>query len=258
MLPVQVPPVGGGYETPFLDLKAHPDAYRPTVSGNRVWDYFELAKDVASFANRSGGTILVGATQDRATGTCSGHTPFAPALANDFEVVLRDAIEKRCRPRPLIQFDTLPFGADVMVAINIWAFPGQAISVEVKAHKPDGYGGQAYVFPIRVLSHTTYLAAEQVPMLMSPDARRCAVLLSTLKAGAKIKVHPKMILDSDQHLSPFEVDFVEVDEMKNSLMVNGQVKGRPEVVGIPLDDVSVWYQGDRCHVRCDRRLVIQP
>ena len=250
----QVPDVGQGFESPVLDLKEHPDAYKPYRNGNRVWNDFEIAKDVAAFANSIGGTILIGATQDATTGTCSAHTPFAPALATDFESVLRNALKNRCGPIPMVQLEVIPCGTDVMLAVNIWAFPGQVVAVEVTAdNKRDWYGDQAYVFPIRMLSHTNYLSAEQTPMLLSPDVRRHAIMLSTLKQGDTIVVHPKTIVESDQNTRAFDVKFVGVDEMKNVLLVQMVPSTK---VGVPLDAVSVWYEGATCHVLCDRRLLI--
>lgn len=250
--PTQVPQVGSGYETPFFDLKAHPNAYKVTRGGKRVWDDFELAKDAAAFANASGGTLLIGATENRANGTCSGHTPFSVALATRFEVVLKNALEKRCRPRPLVECNRLPFGAKVMLAVSVWAFPGQAVAVQIKGSKRDGYGGDSYVFPYRLLSHTTYLPVEQIPMLLTPDVRRVAILLSTLRPDTKIRVHPKMIVESDQHTHPFDMKFVRVDELRNCLIVK-DTNGRES--GVPLDQTSAWYETDGCHIQCDRRLL---
>jgi hypothetical protein len=249
-----VPAVGEGFESPVLDLKEHPDAYKAFKNAPRVWNDFELAKDVAAFANSLGGTILVGAKQDPATGTCSKHCPFAPALATEFERVLRDALKTRCRPTPLVQCDVIPFEVDVMVAVNVWAFPGQAVAVEVLGDKErGGYGGATYVFPIRVLSHTNYLPVEQTPMLMSADVRRTAILLSTLKKGEKITAHPRIVVSEERGARAFPVTFVSVDEMKNCLTLQLAAPG-PQV-GLPLDDVAVWFELDGCHIWCDRHLL---
>jgi hypothetical protein len=173
-------------------------------------------------------------------------------LATQFEVALKDALDTRCRPRPFVQIDRLAFGADVMLAVNVWAFPGQAVAVQVRADKSDGFGDKAYVFPVRLLSHTAYLSADQLPMLLSPDVRRAAILLSTLKPGDTICVHPKIVIQTDGATNMFQVKFVRVEEMKNCLVVSTD-GGRES--GVPLDDTSVWYEGDGCHIRCDRRLI---
>jgi hypothetical protein len=249
-----VPQVGQGFESPVLDLKEHPEAYKRHVNGERQWDYFELAKDVAAFANNLGGTILVGAKQNAATGTCSAHTPFATVLATEFENRVRDAL-KRCRPVPMVSLDPIPFDGNVMIAVNVWAFPGQVVAVEVTGDKErGGYGGAAYVFPRRVLSHTDYLPADQTPMLMSPDARRTAILLSRLKMAETIVVHPKIVVPEERGVKAFKVQFVAVDEMKNSLTL--QIGPPGPQVGVPIDDVLAWFEMDGCHIRCDRHLII--
>jgi hypothetical protein len=50
------------FERLFLEMKGDPKAYR---NGSGAWNTFEMAKDVASFANAIGGTILVGAVQTK-------------------------------------------------------------------------------------------------------------------------------------------------------------------------------------------------
>ena len=54
----QVPDVGRGFESPVLDLKEYPEAYKPFFNGQRKWNDFELAKDVTACANSLGGTVL--------------------------------------------------------------------------------------------------------------------------------------------------------------------------------------------------------
>jgi hypothetical protein len=253
---LQVPEVGRGFEGMVLDLKAHPYAYKPFKNAVQEWNEFELAKDVAAFANRLGGAILIGAEQDTATGTCSSQTPFAPALAVEFEIALRDAL-KLCRPSPLVEIEVIPFDPNVMVVVNVWAFPGQVVAVEVAGDKErGGYGGTTYVFPIRALSHTNYLTPEQIPMLMIPDIRRTAILLSTLKKGDRITAHPKIVVPEERGARAFNATFVSVDEMKNCLTVEVALPTGPIEAGLPLEDVSVWFEQSTCHIRCDRHLLI--
>ena len=98
-------------------------------------------------------------------------------------------------------------------------------------------------------------------MLMSPDQRRTAVLLSSLKEGTSIDVHPKLVVESDQNLMSLKVTFVRLLELKNSLIVKVSGTGGGLVeVGVPLDEISVWFEGpegDQCHMRCDRRLIVR-
>jgi len=59
-----LPPLGTR-EAPQLDFKEQ----LGRVKGGSGPDYFELAKDVAAMASAYGGTLLVGACEDRRTGS---------------------------------------------------------------------------------------------------------------------------------------------------------------------------------------------
>jgi hypothetical protein len=98
-LATDVPSVGSGHESATIDMKGGPDAYRQLHSGVASWKSYEMAKDVAAFANAMGGTVLVGAEEDRAAGVCSAHSPFSDARATELTEAISTAIEKRCRPR---------------------------------------------------------------------------------------------------------------------------------------------------------------
>jgi hypothetical protein len=58
-----------------------------------------------------------------------------------------------------------------MLALNVWPFPGQPSAVRVSAAGGDGYGGDAYLYPMRVADGTAYLRPEQLAMFMSPEVR---------------------------------------------------------------------------------------
>src|SRR5258708_6219854 len=81
-------------------------------------EWWELAKDIAAFANHVGGTILVGAAE-QADGTAvfpGVAEPMAKDLAREYENAAKD----KCKPRPLISIDAIQLASDkVVVAINV-------------------------------------------------------------------------------------------------------------------------------------------
>lgn len=254
----QVPRVGQGYERLTLDMKGGPGAYRRFDQGSRIgWNEYEMSKDVAAFANASGGTILIGAEEDTARGICTAHSPFSDELATEFAGAFTTAIEKGCHPRPLLAIERIRFTSGLMLSINVWPFPGQPIGVAVTTQKKDsGYGGTSYVFPIRLVTKTDYLTPEQLPMYMSADVRRRAILLSTIKRTAdsrtsRIFVHPEIVTAQDEHVGAFEVYFESLDELGNTLVVTLDSRG----VSLPLDAVrAVWRDSGGYHMVIDRRL----
>ncbi|MBK9035465.1 MAG: ATP-binding protein [Myxococcales bacterium] len=67
---------------------------------------YEKAKDVAAFANHLGGTILIGAQEDRSSQVLT-YNPLTSKEADDSEKAIAQAINNRCRPTPLINFERI-------------------------------------------------------------------------------------------------------------------------------------------------------
>lgn len=248
-----VPEIGAGYESATLDMKGGPKAYRQFHDRVETgWKSFEIAKDVAAFANATGGTILIGATEDAGAGVCSAHVPFSDEAAKDLSDAITLAVEQRCRPRPLVDLARIAFPAGVMLAVNVWAFPGQPIAVSVTGNsKQDGHGGVSYVFPIRLFAKTVYLPPEQLAMLMSPDVRRRAIILATVKPGESIHVHPEIRTLDDQHVRPWTAALMRLDEQHGVVVV---MHDNAET-GLPLDGMSAAWRDDKgVHIVIDRRL----
>ncbi|MBS2031366.1 MAG: ATP-binding protein [Deltaproteobacteria bacterium] len=127
-----LPKAGGNYESIALDFKTKYKRNGPPP-GN--FDQFEMAKDVAMFANANGGVILVGARESPVSGVLDGYEPLTPEDAKHHADAFNDAIADRCHPKPLVDLAVLdaPSGVNRVVAVNVWPFPGQVVGVGVAA-----------------------------------------------------------------------------------------------------------------------------
>jgi len=231
--PAQLPPIGA-HETETLDFKS---TYKPSET-------FEMAKDVAALANAVGGTLLVGAAEDAAE-KLSGYVPVAPTEAADLQTRLEVAVTQRCSPAPFISATRIEHPArpaHEVVAVNVWAFPAQAVGVKIGGSMADGYGGDAWVFPIRVGTQTKYLEPEMLAMLMLPEIRRKAILLHNLGVDRSIT------LRATGGVIPGGVfHFQRVDLLRNVLVLkafNQKIEEKDPTaiskseIWIPLDDVT--------------------
>jgi Putative DNA-binding domain len=240
-----IPAVGQSFETSCFDVKMKVDAR----------DHAELAKDVAAFANASGGVILVGVAQNDGK-----RIPMSAGEATSVTEAYSQAVKQRCRPCPTIDPRVLDVGSEqdgdpdkrFVVAVNVWPFPGQVVGVtcEVKTRKGGASDlGEAFKFPIRVGTHTDYLTPEVLPMLLSPDVRRMAILLDQIpqseRAGVKViaRFHFRGTNGRVLFVRSREIELKSVDAMRNSVV--GEMKeSDPRGLVIPLDSVEkVWHSG---------------
>lgn len=156
-------------ETLYLDFKA-----KPTDSP------FEIGKDVAAFANASGGTLLVGAV-------ASGKKllKFQPLDdASSTVVTYENAINARCRPRPAVTWELVSFdnaGSQVL-AVNIEPFLGQLVGVHIPKNEQKGMKPieGLYHYPLRVNDHTQAILPENLAMHIDARNRRIAIILEPL------------------------------------------------------------------------------
>jgi hypothetical protein len=222
MTPGQLPEEGAGTETLARDFK-------------RLWegglppDRTDLATDVAAFANRIGGTIIVGAVEDRSRRVLGKYKPFDDATAKSVLDACDLAVRDLCAPKPIFDPVRLAKGSGFVVAINVWPFPGQAVGVRVG----DETAG-TFKFPFRTGTHCVYLKPEQLPMLMIPHLRRVVALLYSIPSGAKVCIRPR----GGGHSV---LTFVEVDELANVVKLSGTHRNLNKVHHFALDDItSVW------------------
>jgi hypothetical protein len=201
---------------------------------------FEKAKDVAAFANHLGGTLLVGVRE--VDGQLEAYVGMPMADAGACRDSYSKAVADRCQPRPSIDFEEYDDPNDAtkqIVAINVQ--PSLSlVGVRVAAHRPtEGWGGDSYVFPVRSGTDARYLEPGQLPMFMTPQIRRCAIMLSRISAAAPVNV----IYENTNKKHSF-VGVVEEDNVVTLNLTDGNT-GRTMARVIPLDLIRSVYQDDK-------------
>lgn len=139
-------------------------------------DPFDLALHVATLANRLGGVVLVGAHTEDVTlqypGISRGH---AVKLLESIIVAAKDWCTPVADVRPVII--NLPDATpNVLVAANVTAQVSDVIGVNAR-NKAGARITGAWLFPMRVGSHTKYLTPAELPMYFDAQARSAALLL---------------------------------------------------------------------------------
>lgn len=197
-------------ENATLDLKAKYD-----TSSNRSAP-FEIAKDVAAFANNLGGTIVVGVREGK--GPDRGRvvafeemlTPSPGELVKEVD----RAIRLFCLPVPVVNATEVNLGAEeagqilgrgavpaTVLAINVPPMLNAPVGclASAPACKRCGDEGHecssdgkaipnAYRFPMRVLEGTRFLRPDELAMIMNTNERRALLELSNLADQPKISV----------------------------------------------------------------------
>ncbi len=244
----QLPPLGTSRETSLYDFKV-------TVADAKP---FEFAKDVAAFANASGGTLLIGAREhDRKLGR---YEPLNEKDAADTKDAYGRYVTQRCSPVPMFDVVIIPKDGGFIVAVNVWPFPGQPVGAELRGDKvAEGHGGKGYRFPMRVGVDTIWISPEQLPMLMVPEVRRVAILLDQIPAQSRdrVQIFWRGETRSGTDLKDKVIRFLGVQVMGNvALFENTNVLAQayptmshtiPDVpdLHVPLDAIgSVWRAGD--------------
>lgn len=210
-------PAFGTREHVALDFKAK-------ANGDAV----ERAKDMAAFANASGGTLLIGAqdTDDKLVG-------WVPMRAEDAQqvVTLYEEAIALCTPAPRVDLHAIQKDETHWpVAVNVYPFPGVAVGVRTLS-----LGDKSpYVFPWRSATHTHYLRPDQLPMLMLPKLRYIVAQLEQIPRDGDVKV-----IDTKEHSRSCRL--LDVLPLENIVIV--ELVGGKRRVGytVPLDYVlSVW------------------
>lgn len=246
--PCQLPAIGAE-ETTELDFKL-------TYRKGDGFDAFEMAKDVAAMANANGGTILIGAAEDKNGERLGCYKPLDASTAKETATALEHAVGNRCSPRPVVSVSRIGVDGGEVVAVNVWAYPSQPVGVKVRGDKTDGWGEPAWVFPLRVATQTVPLLPEALPMMMEPDIRRRVILLSRIVENCSVLVSSGPT-PSGYGGGGRAIDMVflyqRVDVMQNiavfKVRYNGGGKPTFNIIHIPLDDVRTVYEDvDGCRM----------
>ncbi len=229
----QLPALGTSIERAVSDWKA-PGQVDPKKP-------FHMAKDVAAFANHLGGTLLIGACEADQTNTLARWEGMTKERIDEYVEAFSSAVRDRCDPAPAIDFQSIPLRDDrTKLALAVNVPPSLTlVGVRVDAHKPiEGYGGPSHVFPVRTGAQSKFLKPSELPMFMTPEVRRVAVLLARLPPSTRAKV----VYATGLH----EIDaiFMSVDEQKNEVLMRPMswpATDRNPGYVIPLDGVRTVY-----------------
>lgn len=233
-----LPLVGIAREQLLVDFKAQVDPKR----------HFELAKDVAAFANASGGVVLVGAVEEN--GKLARYNPLPEALGNEIRAAYSQAVRDRCSPVPLCDPVAIATGGGFVIAVSVWPFPTQPVGVKISGDRAtEGHAGPGWVFPLRTGVDSVFVRPEQLPMLMLPDLRRMAILLDAIpndrRADLAVTFRMGVLAHGSYKKGEQLLDFVEVRLLENVAVFRGAAGKMPETLcHVPLDGIeSVWSTG---------------
>jgi hypothetical protein len=231
-----LPAVGVSNERRSLDFKAAPTK-----------DRYEIAKDVAAFANAEGGSILVGA---KGSGEfLAAYEPLSIRDASNVQRTYDESIRDRCSPLPLFDIAAVPQGTGCIVAVNVWPFPGQPVGVKFKktdvncgalGRQPEGL----FFYPLRVGAHTSSISPEQMPMFLDARTRRTAICLE--QAVGQTVILSAITHQSNGKRGEMWVEtgrLTKVDLLGNAVTVAMTCEKEEVLVALPLDFiVSAWRQ----------------
>ncbi|MEZ4365814.1 MAG: hypothetical protein R2939_05950 [Kofleriaceae bacterium] len=177
------------HEKLSLDLKQTYELRKP---GQK----YEIAKDLAAFANVLGGTLLLGAKEGKdAAGRPTGRTAEFHTLANAAELIRAAAdAAALCRPAIVVAPEEIRLtaieaksitgrdeGDVLLLALNVSASltPPVGILVEDTA--------DAYKFPFRTLERTRYLEPDELVLHMNSHERRMMLVLAKIPANQAVR-----------------------------------------------------------------------
>jgi hypothetical protein len=218
----ELPAVGSAPEASTFDMKQRYPAEKQ----------FEAAKDVAAFANHLGGTILVGAVEKKDGGTLERYAPLTEADANVTAAHFERSVKDRCRPMPLVETSRIAYDAGYVLAVNVWPTLAAPIGVRATGDPKAGWGGDAWVFPLRVATQTTFLLPEVLPMYMSAKDRRTVLLLAQIPPDSTVRVQYQSTVGPKTWLWIF----VGYNEERNEIRFRRLPEKKDE--GFPIDRVS--------------------
>ncbi len=225
--PKQLPNVGDAEQT-WLDFKVR------VATANR----YELAKDVAAFANASGGTLVVGAAD--ASDRLSAYRPLTKDEARETAKAYEEATRDRVTPLPVIQIEILPYGDGYVVTVNVHPFPGQGVGVAIKKGDNGNDKEDLFHYPFRVGTQTKFITPGLLPMFTDARIRRIAILLEQATgSNVEIYVHPRPWESNESKRLTGNVSRVDVPT--NTLEL-GYLNGGKNIK-VPLDLVEAVCDG---------------
>lgn len=247
--PKDLPALGTRGEDLNLDFKSRSNTARDA----------ELAKDVAAFANASGGTILIGAAEDPSTNILTGWVPHSQDEATAVKVRFENAVKSLCAPAPVVDLKVIEREpGQFVVAVNVWPHPLLPVGVKVKADREKtGKEWDAWIVFVRVATQTICLSPEQSAMLMIPSLRFVTTLLDSIPKEKRSDIcvqfmAPQMGNLKDASRTSY-LDMVETRPLENVVVFAGSRVSHRQTnpvshekrVHVPLDEIeTVWSLAD--------------
>lgn len=233
----------------LLDFKA--------IKGPGQLDW-EMAKDVASFANASGGVLLIGAEEVK--GELVAYTPVPFSKAQDVAQGYQRVVDSLCQPRAIIDPRVIEQAPSAhVVAINVLPYPAPPIGVKAPSSAKEEGVKKAWSFPTRRGAGTHYLEPEELATVMDPVYRRKVLLVEQIppRPDGSRPVHMhfvdmwKLLYEKSARTSgkphpQYRMSIVEIDAFRGVMYAHVD---RAKQVVLPLDAVqSVWQ--DHSSVEC--------
>jgi hypothetical protein len=265
------------FESSTLDFKTTYDLAKPGIR-------YDIAKDVAAFANAFGGTLVVGAVE------AEGRAVRLPGVANvaaltrevaaavlQYCVIVPSTPEDHAititpvdAARILAASGATPPAADVvLVTLNVRPDPRGPIGVRPfdAERVPDGVFActaeqwreeqerarrgrpmaDAYRFPLRIDDQTRFLDPTELPMWMNSHERRVAIQLRAIEVGQPVRAFQRMGMQL-QSTATRMLKLLELDEANMIAIFDCTDMTVDGPVHIPLTFiVGVWQDGADSH-----------
>ena len=209
---------------------------------------YERAKDVAAFANNLGGTILVGAVEDRRNRRLGKYEPLDKRTAAEIATAYENAVRDLCYPNPVVDVRRIETGPPTksfgfIVSVNVWPFPAQPVGVAAGSATSRGSHSH-FSFPWRSGEGTIFLTPDQLPMFTA-DVRRLVVLLSSIPVDKRASITLLYFAkDTGLPAEPMRVELV-FDLKSIAIRNTVEFKAIPseEHFTIPMDAIDhVWEE----------------
>lgn len=253
---IDIPRVGVSTEGPDSDFKVSLDGYRRGDG----WKAFEMAKDIAAFANGTGGRLFIGVAGSRSVASklVGVGRDEAHKAIEAFERAARD----RCRPSPLLRCELaqLPDDASrVVLIVSVWPSASVPVGVQRKTQDftaKDGASGdegkfpnEAWLFPVRVGSETLWLAPDQFGTV-DGVTRRIAAQLASIPSEEReqILLRARLYVDPAD-FGEWEARLVSLSIQANAAAFEARAQsGEFQPLTVPLDWIAATWKDARWHI----------
>lgn len=237
-------------ESSSLDFKTVYNLASPRVR-------YDIAKDVAAFANAYGGTIVVGIQES------SGKPVRVEGVADvpNLKETIRDALGMFCVPLPATPEDYVisvrpaearrilkescaaaPSVAVDLVTLNVAPDPRAPIGVRPLDGASNRPLADSWRFPVRMTDHTDFLNPTDLPMWMNSHERRVAIHLRRAfgEGGAEVTVAVHCRTGMAQN-HPYERPLILTSVDEKQLCATFRMADPPGVLVVPFSFIlSVW------------------